>query len=110
MYRKNRMPKGFIKSNKAYEGNSIEQKIRQATIQGIPLDEGIPMIFPPDANITDPSHNIRTDKWDIAQTAIGEISKSKAAKGDGKLGLTEEKPGEGKASKDAGSIDGTSKT
>ena len=93
MYKKNKMPRTNFAINKSYEGESIEQKIRTATEQGHPIDEGAPMIFPPDPERGNPSHDIRADKFEIAQESIGEVQKAKAAKGEGSLKAKGDEPG-----------------
>jgi len=70
MYNKVKMPSTSLRVNKSYEGETIEQKIRRAVKQGEPIDDGIPAIFPEDPERGNPAHNIRADKWEIAQEIV----------------------------------------
>lgn len=75
---------------KAYEAQPIEVMIRIALQSGEPLGDGIPLNYPETPDKPSSTYNIRTDKWEIAQNAIGERNKAKAAQGDGKLDLGDE--------------------
>ena len=90
-----KLPKTTLKGGVSYYAETIEQKLRRAKIQGEPIDEGIPAIYPEDPETSNASHDIRADKWEIAQSSLTEVGKAKKAKGTGKMS-NEGTPGEGK--------------
>lgn len=83
MYEKNKMPRTSLVVNKSYEAETIEMMIRRQTKQGEPIDEGAPMIFPPDPGKTSPQHNIKVDKFEQAMASLSAVEKARIAKGEG---------------------------
>lgn len=55
-------------------GESIEQKIRRTTQGGEPIEAISPMIYTERKEGVRAETNIRTDKWDIAQSAMNQIA------------------------------------
>ena len=56
------------------EGESIEKKIDRMTQTQEPIGETAPIVY---TNKTDgivPAYDIRTDKWDVAQEAMGKVN------------------------------------
>lgn len=90
MIKKTNLPKGGLRVNKSYQGEPLEKKIAKAIKQGEPIEEGIPIAFASDPDSVSASHNIKTDKWEIAQDSLSAVSKAKAAKGEGTLKGKEE--------------------
>lgn len=71
-----------IKTNYEFEeGESIETKVRRILENNEPITDGAPIIYTNRDDGVIPAYNIRTDKWDIAQTAMEAIHTSKAEKG-----------------------------
>lgn len=95
MIKQRKMPKGSIKVNQSYEGASIEKWIRKAVAQGEPIEEGIPAVFPEHPDKVDLNHDIRADKFGIAQDSLSAVDKAKAAKNQGSV--ESDAPAESKA-------------
>lgn len=69
-----------IEETKGYEGESIEDKIARITENNEPISDGAPMVYTKRSDGVRPEFNIRTDKWDIAQEKMGEVSSAKRKK------------------------------
>lgn len=68
----------YIKSNlcttEAFEGESIEDKVRRTTESKAPIEAVSPMIYTERKDGVRADTNIRTDKWDVAQQAMDTIA------------------------------------
>lgn len=63
-----------------FTGESIEQEMRRATEEQTPIENVAPIMYTDRKDGVLPSTDIRTDRWDIAQKAMGHVNKTKAAK------------------------------
>lgn len=66
--------------NESIEGQSIEEKMRQATISGQPIESAAPMIYTDKKDGVLPQYDIRTDRWDIALSATDKVVRAAVAK------------------------------
>lgn len=73
--------------NEGVEGKSIEQKMRETTLNGQPIDNAAPLIYTDRKDGVLPQYDIRTDRWDIALQTTDKVARTQAAK-------TQEKPQE----------------
>lgn len=67
---------GFLEE---YSGETIEQKVERVTTNKEPITDGAPIVYTEKAAGVQPEYNIRTDKWEIAQTAMDSVNASKIA-------------------------------
>lgn len=76
------MKKGIgIRVNDSYVAEPLEIQLDRMTIEKIPIDStGVPMIYTERAEGVKPEHDIRTDRWDIAQKAMNHVTKTAIAK------------------------------
>lgn len=58
-----------------YLGESLEEKIRRVTETNQPIEAISAMIYTERKDGVQPAYDIRTDKWDIAQSAMTTICK-----------------------------------
>lgn len=63
-----------------YEGETIENKCARIIENNEPITDGAPMIYTKRSDGIQAQYNIRTDKWDIAQTAMEKVAESKKNK------------------------------
>ena len=70
-------------SVESYEGESIEKKVSKLIENNEPITDGAPIIFTEKKDGVLPQYDIRTDKWDIAQSAMDLANASKIAKSRG---------------------------
>lgn len=68
------------RSKEFYIAESIEEKMRRATETGEPIEAVSPMIYTERKQGVLPECDIRTDRWEIAQNAMGAIEKSIVAR------------------------------
>lgn len=61
-------------------GESIEEKMRKVTQTNEPIENVAPLIYTERKDGVLPECDIRTDRWDIAQEAMGAVEKSITAK------------------------------
>lgn len=66
--------------NESVEGQSIEERMRQATISGQPIESAAPMIYTDKKDGVLPQYDIRTDRWDIALNATDKVARAQIAK------------------------------
>ena len=81
----------YIGSVESFEGESIEKKVSKLIENNEPITDGAPIIYTEKKDGLLPQFDIRTDKWDIAQSAMDLANASKIAKSKGM-----KKPGEPK--------------
>ena len=66
--------------NESVEGRSIEDKMREATLNGQPIESASPLIYTDKKDGVLPEYDIRTDRWDIAQATVDKVVRSQIAK------------------------------
>lgn len=66
--------------NESVEGQSIEEKMRVATMNGQPIDSAAPLIYTNKRDGVLPQYDIRTDRWDIALQTTDKITRTAIAK------------------------------
>lgn len=66
-----------IKCNELYEGESIEEKVRRVVMSKEPIEAISPMIYTERKDGVKPEYDIRTDRWEIAQSAMTTIATGK---------------------------------
>ena len=72
-------------------GESIEEKMRRVTQTNEPIDNTAPITYTERKDGVRPEFDFHTDKWEYAQNAMGKVTKTKIAKGQGVLGVEEPK-------------------
>lgn len=63
-----------------YEGETIEDKCSRITENKEPITDGAPIVHTKRADGVQAQYNIRTDKWDVALTAMDRVAESKKNK------------------------------
>lgn len=69
-----------IVTNFLESGESIEQKMRRVTTTNEPIENVAPMIYTERKDGVLPECDIRTDRFEVAQEAMGAVEKSITAK------------------------------
>ena len=90
----------FIGSVEPFEGESIEQKVAKLIENNEPITDGAPIIYTEKKDGVLPQYDIRTDKWEIAQSAMDLANASKIAKSKGLKKPEEPKPTETESPKE----------
>lgn len=62
------------------DGESIEAKVRRITENNEPITDGAPIIYTNRDDGVLPAYNIRTDRWEIAQSAMDAVNQANLAK------------------------------
>lgn len=78
-----RFVESYIGSIEPFEGESIEEKVAKLIENNEPITDGAPIIYTEKKDGVLPQYDIRTDKWDIAQSAMDLANASKIAKSKG---------------------------
>ena len=73
----------YMGSVESFEGESIEKKVSKLIENSEPITDGAPIIFTEKKDGVLPQYDIRTDKWDIALSAMDLANASKIAKSRG---------------------------
>ena len=73
----------YIGDIETFEGESIEKKVAKLIENNEPITDGAPIIYTEKKDGVLPQYDIRTDKWDIAQSAMDLANASKIAKSKG---------------------------
>ena len=60
----------IIGSVEPFEGESIEQKVAKLIENNEPITDGAPIIYTEKKDGVLPQYDIRTDKWEISQSAM----------------------------------------
>lgn len=104
MYKQNRSIRSKIRSVETVEGETIEQKIERIISNKEPITDGAPEIFTERKDGVISAYNIRSDRWEIAADAMDAVTRSVAAKRDGKakMEVVEDKKVEEKAGNASG--------
>lgn len=66
--------------NESVEGRSIEEKMRETTLNGQPIESAAPLLYTDRKDGVLPEYDIRTDRWSIAQQTVDKIVRSQIAK------------------------------
>lgn len=70
-----------IKTNYEYqEGETLETKVKRIVENNEPITDGAPIIYTNRDDGVLPAHNIRTDRWEIAQQAMDAVNQANLAK------------------------------
>ena len=69
---------GIVK-NDSYEAEPLEVKLRKATEEKKPIEAIAPMIYTEKSKGVIPEYDIRTDRFEIAQTAMEKLNNVKFA-------------------------------
>ena len=80
IFNKNKMQKTSIHIKTLEKGESIEEKMRKVTTSNEPIENVAPMLYTEKKEGVLPECDIRTDRFDVAQEAMGAVAKSNAAK------------------------------
>ena len=67
-------------TDRAYEGETIEQKINRVVNNKEPITDGAPIIYTERKAGVQPAYNIRTDRFEIAIEAMDKVAKTNLAK------------------------------
>jgi hypothetical protein len=81
--KRTRYTPNFMGSVEPFEGESIEKKVSKLVENNEPITDGAPIIYTEKKDGVLPQYDIRTDKWDIAQSAMDLANASKIAKSKG---------------------------
>lgn len=79
MYKYKKPKKTTLKVNKAYQGETIEQKVQRITQTNEPIKDGAPQIFTQRKDGVVAATDIRTDRFEIAIDAMDYVQRSKMA-------------------------------
>lgn len=111
MYKKNRILKTTIRTQIAYKGETLEQKVRRILNNKEPIKDGAPLVYTERKDGVQPSYNIRTDRFEVAVEAMEAVSKAHIARREERAGkVVEMKAKEEKNAENGGqSIQGTDK-
>lgn len=74
IYKKTRYAQTSLCTTEAFEGESIEEKVRRTTETKAPIEAVSPMVYTERKDGVRKDTNIRTDKWDVAQQAMQSIA------------------------------------
>ncbi len=66
--------------NESVEGKSIEEKMRETTLNGQPIESAAPLLYTDKKDGVLPQYDIRTDRWDIALQTTDKITRTQIAK------------------------------
>lgn len=66
--------------NESVEGRSIEDKMRETTLNGQPIESAAPLLYTDKKAGVLPEYDIRTDRWSIAQQTVDKVVRSQIAK------------------------------
>lgn len=66
--------------NESVEGRSIEERMRETTLNGQPIESAAPLLYTDKKDGVLPEYDIRTDRWDIAQATVDKVVRSQIAK------------------------------
>lgn len=80
MYKRIKPGKTTLIVNKAYEGETIEQKVRRIVNNKEPIKDGAPLIYTDRKDGVQAGYDIRTDRFEIAVEAMDRVTKAQIAK------------------------------
>lgn len=96
-----------IRSNKSYQGETIEQKIQRIVSNKEPISDNAPRIYTERKNGVMPEHDIRTDRWEVAVDAMDKVTASMRAKRENKPNINPKEAKEGMDKEDKEQNSGT---
>lgn len=67
-------------TTETFEGESIEEKVRRVEESGAPIEAISPMIYTERSEGVKAEYNPRTDKWEVAQSAMQSINEGRQQK------------------------------
>ena len=73
----------YIGDVESFEGEAIEKKVAKLLENNEPITDGAPIIYTEKKDGVLPQYDIRTDKWEIAQSAMDLANASKIVKSKG---------------------------
>lgn len=73
----------YIGDIESFEGETIEKKVAKILENNEPITDGATIIYTEKKDGVLPQYDIRTDKWEIAQSAMDLANASKIAKSKG---------------------------
>lgn len=88
-YPKYHNPYSNIKGVELTEGETIEIKVRRITEEKTPITDTAPIIYTNREDGVIAGYNIRTDRFDVALTAMDTVNKAKIATRNGKNKIEE---------------------
>ena len=71
---------GRMVSVECFEGETIEEKVNRVVNNNEPITDGAPIIFTEKKDGVLPEYNLRTDRWDVALTAMEKMDQARKAK------------------------------
>ena len=93
MYRNKISYTTTIEGVEVFEGEMLEDKIKRMFNNGQAIEDTAPLIYTERKDGVNPSHNIRTDRFEMALEATDHISRSRIAKRES-MAILKEKDGE----------------
>lgn len=76
MYKPKMQKMRLLKVNNTYEAEGLEQKLRRMTENKEPITDEVETAFTNKKDGVMPAFDIRTDRWEVAQEAMGKVYKS----------------------------------
>lgn len=73
-------------ANRDYEGETIEAKIRRIVNNKEPITDGAPIIYTDRKDGIMAAYDIRTDRWEIAVSAMEKVAQAKQALREQRIG------------------------
>lgn len=63
-----------LKTTESFIGESLEDKVRRTMLSGAPIEAISPMVYTERKEGVRKDTDIRTDRWEVAQNAMGTIT------------------------------------
>lgn len=73
MYKPKMQKMRLLKVNNTYEAEGLEQKLRRMTENKEPITDEVETVFTNKKDGVMPAFDIRTDRWEVAQKAMGKV-------------------------------------
>lgn len=73
-------PKPIRTDYEYQEGETIETKVKRIVENNEPITDGAPIIYTNREDGVLPAYDIRTDRWDVAQSAMDAVNQANLAK------------------------------
>ena len=73
MYKPKMQKKRLLEVNNTYEAEGLEQKLRRMTENKEPITDEVETVFTNKKDGVMPAFDIRTDRWEVAQEAMGKV-------------------------------------
>lgn len=81
-----------IRTNKSYQGESIEHKVFRITTNKEPIKDSAPIVYTERKDGVKPEYNIRTDRAELMVEATDKIARAKLSKREERLNPKETHP------------------